>query len=81
MRLFALRSHPRLSFCKPTDPTQIDLPRGELSGLNEATRILDGVENISVIRFTGADVVRHPLVQKIVEAYERDERGAADAAS
>jgi phosphate starvation-inducible PhoH-like protein len=36
----------------------------------EASRILDGVESVSVIRFTGADVVRHPLVQRIVAAYE-----------
>jgi len=34
---------------------------------------LDGVESVSIVRFTGADVVRHPLVQRIVEAYERDE--------
>jgi phosphate starvation-inducible PhoH-like protein len=56
------------------DPTQIDLPGGQLSGLNEATRILDGVESIAIIRFTGVDVVRHPLVQRIVDAYEKDER-------
>jgi phosphate starvation-inducible PhoH-like protein len=55
------------------DPTQIDLPPGQLSGLNEATRILDGVGGIAIVRFTGADVVRHPLVQKIVDAYEREE--------
>jgi phosphate starvation-inducible protein PhoH and related proteins len=56
------------------DPSQIDLPGGMPSGLNEALRILDGVEGIAVTRFTGADVVRHPLVQKIVTAYD-----AADA--
>jgi phosphate starvation-inducible PhoH-like protein len=60
------------------DPTQIDLPPGMMSGLNEATRILSGVAGISIIRFTGADVVRHPLVQRIVEAYERDEREEAE---
>jgi phosphate starvation-inducible protein PhoH and related proteins len=52
------------------DPSQIDLPNGQPSGLNEALRILDGVEGISVARFTGEDVVRHPLVQRIVTAYE-----------
>ncbi len=57
------------------DATQIDLRPGEVSGLVEATRILDGVESVSVIRFTGADVVRHPLVQRIVAAYEGDGRG------
>ena len=75
MKMFLTRLGEDSKMIVTGDPTQIDLPRGELSGLNEATRILDGVENISVIRFTGADVVRHPLVQKIVEAYERDERG------
>ena len=62
------------------DPTQIDLPHGTLSGLNEATRILDGVEGIAIVRFSGADVVRHPLVQRIVDAYERDERGEVEGA-
>ena len=52
------------------DPSQIDLPNGQPSGLNEALRILDGVEGINVVRFTGEDVVRHPLVQRIVTAYE-----------
>ena len=60
------------------DPTQIDLPHGTLSGLNEATRILDGVDGIAIVRFSGADVVRHPLVQRIVDAYEQDERGEVE---
>jgi phosphate starvation-inducible protein PhoH and related proteins len=57
------------------DPSQVDLPSGQPSGLNEALAILDGVEGVSVVRFTGADVVRHPLVQRIVNAYD-----AVDAA-
>jgi phosphate starvation-inducible PhoH-like protein len=57
------------------DPSQVDLPGNVPSGLVEALRILDGVDGIGVIRFTGEDVVRHPLVQKIVTAYD-----AADAA-
>jgi phosphate starvation-inducible protein PhoH and related proteins len=52
------------------DPSQIDLPNGQPSGLNEALRILEGVEGIAVAKFTGEDVVRHPLVQRIVTAYE-----------
>ncbi len=52
------------------DPSQIDLPNGQPSGLNEALRILDGVAGIAVAKFTGEDVVRHPLVQRIVTAYE-----------
>ncbi len=51
------------------DDTQIDLPRGTESGLRHAYRVLHGVEGISFIRFGSKDVVRHPLVQTIVEAY------------
>jgi phosphate starvation-inducible PhoH-like protein len=54
------------------DVTQIDLARGQKSGLVEADRILAGVRGIAFTRFTSADVVRHPLVQKIINAYERD---------
>jgi phosphate starvation-inducible PhoH-like protein len=52
------------------DVTQIDLPRGKLSGLVEAERVLSHVEGIGFIHFTERDVVRHPLVQRIVRAYE-----------
>ena len=55
------------------DVTQIDLPHGSLSGLNEAVRILDGIAEIAVSRLTSRDVVRHPLVQKIINAYEKHE--------
>jgi phosphate starvation-inducible PhoH-like protein len=54
------------------DVTQIDLARGQKSGLIEAARILKGVRGIAFVRFTSADVVRHPLVQKIIDAYDRD---------
>jgi len=54
------------------DVTQIDLARGQKSGLIEADRILAGVRGIAFTRFSSIDVVRHPLVQKIVNAYERD---------
>lgn len=52
------------------DITQIDLPRGVLSGLKEASRVLEGVRGISFTRFRSSDVVRHPLVARIVEAYD-----------
>ena len=55
------------------DITQIDLARGQKSGLIEASRILNGVRGIAFTRFTSADVVRHPLVQKIIDAYERED--------
>ena len=59
------------------DPSQIDLPHGQKSGLVEAARILDGVEGIARIRFQEADVVRHDLVRKIVTAYDADLKRSA----
>ncbi|MDY0060175.1 MAG: PhoH family protein [Myxococcota bacterium] len=56
------------------DITQVDLPAGAVSGLVDAQRTLDGVEGISFVRFGEEDVVRHPLVQAIVRAYERAEQ-------
>lgn len=55
------------------DRTQIDLPRGVPSGLQEAERILKGVKGVSFNYFTSKDVVRHPLVARIIEAYEANE--------
>ena len=63
------------------DVTQIDLPGDKPSGLKEAMRVLDGIEDIAICRLTSADVVRHVLVQRIIEAYEkkaeREERAKA----
>ena len=53
--------------------TQIDLPDGKPSGLKEAMRVLKNVEGIGICELTNADVVRHVMVQRIVEAYERYE--------
>lgn len=58
------------------DTTQIDLPRGQLSGLVQSLGILSGVEGVGLTRFEKTDVVRHPLVARIVEAYERHEQEA-----
>ena len=55
------------------DRTQIDLPRGTASGLADAERLLEGVTGVSFNYFTAKDVVRHPLVARIIEAYERDD--------
>ena len=52
------------------DVTQIDLPLGKMSGLVEAEKIISGVEGIAFVHFNDRDVVRHPLVQRIVRAYE-----------
>ena len=56
------------------DITQIDLPDGKLSGLKEAVRVLRDVEGIQVCELTRADVVRHVMVQRIVQAYEEYEK-------
>ncbi|MEJ6390786.1 PhoH family protein [Gymnodinialimonas ulvae] len=54
------------------DRSQVDLPRGVTSGLSEAERILNGTGGISFNYFTAKDVVRHPMVAKIIEAYDKD---------
>ena len=56
------------------DETQIDLPNDKVSGLKDAIRVLDGVKDIAICRLTSADVVRHALVQEIINAYEKAER-------
>lgn len=57
------------------DVSQIDLPKGALSGLIDAERVLKRVKGISINRFTSADVVRHPLVARIVDAYDANGTG------
>ena len=56
------------------DVTQIDLPGDKTSGLKDAIRVLEGVKDIAICRLTSADVVRHALVQEIINAYEKAER-------
>ena len=52
------------------DPSQVDLPRGQRSGLAHAVQVLEDVQGIATTRFTSRDVVRHPLVARIVDAYD-----------
>jgi phosphate starvation-inducible PhoH-like protein len=61
------------------DITQTDLPRAKQSGLAQAPRVLAGIRGIEFHHFTAADVVRHPLVQRIIEAYERQQTGGPAA--
>ena len=71
MKMFLTRfgMNSRMVVCG--DPHQVDIPGGErMSGLNDAVQRLEGVDGIQTIRFTSSDVVRHPLVGKIVDAYE-----------
>ena len=63
------------------DVTQIDLPGEKISGLVEAQRVLEGVEDIAICRLTGSDVVRHVLVQKIIAAYEEHDKKKQPASS
>ena len=63
------------------DTTQIDLPAEKRSGLVEAIDILQGVDGIGFMQFTKEDVVRHPLVQSIIDAYERAGQGAGNRSS
>jgi len=71
----------RLGFDSKTlltgDATQSDLPSGRESGLDHVQRILKNIKGIKFIHFTGEDVVRHPLVQDIVRAYDRENRGTS----
>ena len=55
------------------DPSQIDLPNKNMSGLNRSKKLLKDINEISVIDFNHSDVVRHPLVSKIVKAYSDQE--------
>lgn len=70
MKMFLTRfgMNSRMVICG--DPKQVDLPSGASSGLADAVQKLDGVDSVSTVKFGAADVVRHPLVGKIVEAYE-----------
>ena len=63
------------------DVTQIDLPADKVSGLKEAVRVLEGIEDIAICRLTASDVVRHALVQKIVAAYDKFEQERTPASA
>ena len=71
MKMFLTRLGEGSKMVITGDPSQIDLPPGQKSGLEEAVGLLDGVPGIEAIRFAAADVVRRDLVARIVEAYER----------
>ena len=76
MKMFLTRLGEGSRMAITGDRTQIDLPRGVPSGLIEAERILAGVQGVGFNYFTSKDVVRHPLVARIIEAYERDDHAA-----
>ena len=70
MKMFLTRFGMRSRMVICGDPNQTDLPKGTESGLNDAVEKLEGIPKLSMIRFSSKDVVRHPLVGRIVEAYE-----------
>ena len=74
MKMFLTRLGNNSKAIVTGDVTQIDLPYLKKSGLAEAIKILDGIEGISIFRFSYRDVVRHPLVQKIILAYDKYEK-------
>lgn len=72
MKMFLTRLGINCKACVAGDFTQVDLPKGGISGLREAIRILRGVEDIAIVEMDNSDIVRNSLVKKIVEAYDRD---------
>lgn len=74
MKMFLTRFGMGSKIIVTGDITQIDLPRGKKSGLKEVRKILGGIGSISFIEFTEEDVVRHKLVQRIIEAYDRSDK-------
>ncbi len=80
MKMFLTRMGEGSRMVVTGDPTQVDLPPGQKSGLAEALSILEGVDGIAISRFAERDVVRHPLVAKIVAAYGRFDDQAQERA-
>lgn len=75
MRMVLTRLGERSRMVVTGDPSQVDLPSGVCSGLQEAAEVLEGIEGVAICRLSAADVVRHPLVQRLVNAYaSRDQR-------
>jgi phosphate starvation-inducible protein PhoH and related proteins len=71
MKMFLTRLGENSRMIVTGDPSQVDLPYGQTSGLHEAVRLLEKVEGISHVVFTAEDVIRHELVARIVEAYDK----------
>ena len=79
MKMFLTRLGHNAKMIVTGDATQIDLPRTVQSGLIQALRILRGVKGLGIIEYEKKDIVRHPLVQRIVDAYEKREKEADEA--
>lgn len=79
MRMFLTRMGEHSRMAVTGDISQVDLPPGVRSGLRDAIEILDGVEGVTAVRFTDRDVVRHPLVTRIVRAYDAFDQRVREA--
>ena len=77
MKMFLTRLGENSRMIITGDPSQVDLPSGQISGLAEATRLLKNVEGIGIVTYTANDVIRHELVARIVDAYDNDTRKVA----
>ncbi|WP_082733713.1 PhoH family protein [Pseudovibrio hongkongensis] len=78
MKMFLTRLGENSKMIITGDPSQVDLPPGQMSGLREALKILTGVEGVARVDFTESDVVRHELVARIVHAYDEEGRRRAE---
>ena len=76
MRMVLTRLGERSRMVVTGDITQIDLPKGQTSGLVEAVQVLRKIKGIAICHLTSADIVRHQLVQKIVDAYAKNEKSS-----
>jgi phosphate starvation-inducible PhoH-like protein len=79
MKMFLTRLGENSRMIVTGDPSQVDLPPGQRSGLAEAIRLLRNVEGIAIITYTAEDIIRHELVARIVDAYDKERRKAARA--
>ena len=77
LKMFLTRMGPSAKFIVTGDATQIDLPRPSDSGLLQGIRLLEGIKGIATIRFSADDIVRHPLVTKIVRAFDKQKEKEA----
>ncbi|MBR1576539.1 MAG: PhoH family protein [Bacteroidales bacterium] len=73
LKMFLTRMGSQAKFIVTGDASQVDLPRKEDSGLLKGIALLEGIKGVAAIRFTNDDIVRHPLVSKIVKAFEKEE--------
>jgi phosphate starvation-inducible protein PhoH and related proteins len=81
MKMFLTRLGEGSRMAVTGDPSQVDLPHGVISGLAQAAAILKGVEGVAHVAFTEADIIRHPLVSRIVTAYDKAQKRARRSTS